>query len=280
VSGREREVKAAAAIRECRSQLAERGGTIVAEAMAEGVAEPIEWRRYPEGEVYDPSSHAQYFYHSHPTSAPPSRSAPIGHQGSVRQAERGHFHLFLRAEGVPRGISPLLFPEATVANVPTPPQAAPLRHGASDRVAHLVAIAIDRRGEPVRLFTTNRWVTGETWYRGEDVARMLDRFTIGDGARGGAHSPLLNRWLGALVRLFHADIERLLERRDQALREWRWRWPRRGSAFEDTRLEIPSDCEIDLEARLAEIEHLAARPPGAARRRRATLPPMAEGWGA
>src|SRR5260370_10809086 len=76
---------AAAAIRDCCRELAERGGDIVAELAAGGRA-IAEWQHYPEGEVYDPQSHAQYFYHAHPDKSRPAR-------------EPGQFHLFLRAEG-------------------------------------------------------------------------------------------------------------------------------------------------------------------------------------
>ena len=34
---------------------------------------------------------------------------------------------------------------------------------------------MDGWGEPIGLFATNRWVTGETWYPAGAVIRMLDR---------------------------------------------------------------------------------------------------------
>jgi hypothetical protein len=275
------EARAAATIRDIRRALAERSSSIPAEALA-GAAAAEPWRRYPAGEVYDPASHAQYFFHSHPAAKLPAprRERRRTAAAPVRaRAEFGHFHLFLRAEGMPRGLAPLLLPETVIANVPTPPQAAPLRRGRSDRVAHLVAVAVDEAGEPFRLFTTNRWVTGETWYRGEDVARMLDRFAV---TRDGP-SALLDRWLGALVRIYRDDIAALLGERDAAITDWRWRWrpDRYGSVFEDQRLEITSYRDIDLDARLAEIEQdAAAPPPGAPWPRLPALPWLAEGWGA
>jgi len=136
-----------------------------------------------------------------------------------------------------------------------------------------VAIAVDRAGEPIRLFTTNRWVTGETWYRADDVIGMLDRFRI----VAGEPSVLLNRWLEAMVRLFQPEIAVLLRNRDRAILDWRWRWPRRN-AFEDSRLEIASSFEIDLEARLAAVE--APVEVLSKRHRAASLPSMTEGWGA
>lgn len=259
---RERQRIAAAMLRECRGAL-ERAGRTILDQVTGGADEIAAWQRYPEGEVYDPESHAQYFYHSH-------AAAPAG---SPDHGEHGHFHLFLRAEGLPAGIAPLLLPELAVANAPLPPQSAPVKRGSRDEVVHLVAIAIDRRGEPVSLFTTNRWVTGETWYQADDVIRMLDRFRIGD-----TPSPLLNRWLTALVQLFQPEIAVLLRNRDKTVADWRWR--RRTNVFEDPRLEITSSFAIDLDARLAaaECDHepvFRAEPRGWSR-----LPPMAEGWGA
>ena len=166
-----------------------------------------EWRHYPDGEVYDPNSHAQYFYHAHPVSGRPTR-------------EHGHFHTFLRAEGMPVGTAPLLLPEIAVAEVPAlPPQAPPLKRGTREEVSHLVAIAVDPRGEPIRLFTTNRWVTGETWYRADDVIRMLDRFAIAEVEP----SATLNRWVEAILRLFRPQIAALLRARDETVMAWRRR---------------------------------------------------------
>ena len=251
-------------LRECRAALAARGSTVLREATGAAGLDLPDWRHYPEGEVYDPATHVQYFYHRHPR---PSGDA-------AEPAEHGHFHLFLRGEAIPPGTTPLLLPEAAVANAPVPRQSAPLKRSGRDEVCHVVAIAVDAAGEPVRLFTTNRWVTGETWYRADDVVAMLDRFRIATGEP----SALLNRWVEAMVRLFQPEIGVLLRNRDRAVMDWRWRWPRRN-AFEDTRLEIASSFAIDLEARLAAVE-ARSEAPSSKTPRVASLPSMAEGWGA
>ena len=255
----------AATLRDCREALAARGSTIIREATSASDAEIVDWRHYPEGEVYDPASHAQYFYHRHRA---PSRNRP------AQPIEHGHFHLFLRGEGMPAGVTPLLLPELAVANAPAPRQSAPLKLGTSDEVCHLVALAVDGRGEPLRLFTTNRWVTGETWYRADDVIQMLDRFRV----HGDRPSTLLNRWIGALLCLYRPEIARLLRARDRAIVEQRWRW--RGNVLEDPRFEITSSLDINLDARLAAIEASATVPASAAGGRARPLPRMAEGWGA
>src|SRR5207248_5979454 len=129
-------------------------------------------------------------------------------------------HRFLRAEGIPAGITPLVLPELAVANAPVPPQSAPLKRGGSDEVVHLVAIAIDGRGEPVRLFTTNRWVTGETWYCADDVIRMLDRFQVS----GDMPLAVLNLCVGGLVRFFYPAVAVLFHNRVNAVLVCRWRF--------------------------------------------------------
>jgi hypothetical protein len=254
----EQMIAAAAIIRDCRRDLAARNTDLVSEVT--GGSPICDWRHYPEGEVFDSTSHAQYFYHAHA-------------RDSRRAAERGHFHSFLRAEGMPGGVAPLLLPELAVADVAAlPPQAAPLKRGERDEVSHLIAIALDVRGEPIRLFTTNRWVTGETWYRAEDVTRMLDRFVIAEREPSAA----LNRWIGAMIRLFRPQIAALLQARDETVMAWRRR--RRTHVFEDPRLEITSSLDIQLDTQLALVDRARDRSDEGVFRRVPALPPMAEGW--
>lgn len=261
VSQREIEqmTSAAAVIRDCQRELAARNASLLGEITA-GNPETCLWRHYPHGEVYDSKSHAQYFFHVHPGD---DRRAP----------ERGHFHTFLRAEGMPVGVTPLLLPELAVADVAAlPPQAAPLKRGARDEVSHLIAIAIDMRGEPIRLFTTNRWVTGETWYRADDVIRMLDRFVIAEAEP----SEAANRWVGAMIQLFRPQIAALLRTRDETVMAWRRR--RRTHVFDDPRLEVTSSLDIELDAQLAFIDSACLRSSDELSPRLPVLPAMAEGW--
>jgi hypothetical protein len=257
----EQMIAAAKIIRDCRRDLAARNTDLVCEAI--GSSTICAWRHYPDGEVYDSTSHAQYFFHAHAPDSQPHSQPP---------SERGHFHTFLRAEGMPGGVAPLLLPELAVADAAAlPPQAAPLKHGGRDEVSHLIAIAIDVRGEPIRLFTTNRWVTGETWYRAEDVTRMLDRFVIGE-----SEPHTVNRWIGAMIHLFHPQIAALLQARDETVMAWRRR--RRTHVFEDPRLEITSSLDIELDTQLALVDRARDRSGEGVFRRVPGLPPMAEGW--
>ena len=210
-------------ILECRRALAKTGDNIVAELLR---AEPefFEWDHYPVGDVYDGETHSQYYYHAHP---PDARDPD----------EHGHFHTFLRPKGMPADMHPL----------PVPGWSPPTDENGA--LCHLVAISMDRRGDPYRLFTVNRWVTGETWYRGADVVRMLDLFAI-DQARP---SWPVNRWITAMVCLFKPQIASLVTARDRRIAAWRRSHPE-GDVFEDRRLEIAAAERISVEAQIAAVE--------------------------
>ena len=206
---------------ECYRVLQKTGDNIVGEVLR-GEGTFFEWNHYPKGDVYDHDTHAQYFYHAHPP--------------AERGGEHGHFHTFLRAKGMPKDCSPAPYD----GEVEWPK--------GDDALSHLIAIAMDRRGFPVALFTTNRWVTGETWYGGSDVKSMLDRFMI-DHARP---SWPVNRWVGAMLQLFRPQIAALVDRRDEAIAKWRQRHPKRD-VYEDRKLEITSIEKISVEKQIAEV---------------------------
>jgi hypothetical protein len=227
------------AMRGAERALGKSGGTVVTAALAGAVScEP--WRHYPAGDVYDPRSHAQFFYHAHP-------------EGERGEREHGHFHLFLRQGGMAPGTRPLVLPELVIAGAApaaTSPSAPAPHAGENGEWCHIIAITMDASGAPIRLFTTNRWVTGETWYRASDVVLMLDRFAPAETGP----APLVSRWLGGAVRCFRPQIAALIDERDAAVMGWRRR--RRGKAhvFEDRRLEITSSLDISMAAQMAAIE--------------------------
>lgn len=246
----ERQARYGAEVVRWRDALAHDGRTVVSAALG-GETRVFHWRHYPAGDVYDPATHAQYFYHAHP---PDARSG-------AHASEHGHFHAFLRTRGLRPGARPLVMPELAIAGHPAAPRqaapSAPAPAGEPDEQwAHLAAIAMDRTGQPLRLFTTNRWVTGETWYAAADVAASLDRFSIG----GDAPSPL-DHWITALIGLFRPTIVRLLTERDAAVMNFRRRRRGKVHVLEDRRLEIASWAAIDVDAEirrvLAALRHVA-----------------------
>lgn len=188
-----------------------------------------EWDHYPPGDVYDADSHAQYYYHAHAES-------------QRFEGEHGHFHTFLRPAGMPKGVKPAPIPRD---DLPLDPE---------DRLSHLVAIAMSPQGQPFRLFTVNRWVTGETWYAAEDVIAMLDRFAV-EHARP---SWPTNRWISAMMRLFRPQIVELIRARDRTVEAWR-RQRKTADVFEDRELEITSLLEVSVLDQVQTLNHLLGR---------------------
>jgi len=218
--------RAGARILECYRVLQKSDANVVGEVLR-GHGEFFEWDHYPPGDVYDHDTHAQYYYHAHP---PEGRAKKFG-------PEHGHFHTFLRPKGMPPNVKP-----APVADFVAP-------EGDNDALTHLVGIAMNRAGYPIRLFATNRWVTGEIWYEAKSVISMLDRFAI-DLA---VPSWPVNIWITAMLRLFRPEIETLLIERDAAIVDWQRRHPDEN-VYEDRALEITSIKEISVDGQIARVQ--------------------------
>lgn len=206
-------------ILECRRVLERAGLNVVGEVLR-GQGEFVEMSHFPEDDVFDPDSHAQYYYHAH--------------RGLV---EHGHFHTFIRAAGMPATTRPFTWPNAS-AQWPQGDEA----------ISHLIAISMDAWGEATGLFATNRWVTDETWYPAETVIAMLERFEIDHAFP----SWPANRWLGAMLRLYKPWIESLLRHRDATITAHIEAAPE-IDVFEDRTLEITGFLPIDPDALLVEL---------------------------
>lgn len=180
-----------------------------------------EFDHYPKGDVYDRETHSQYYYHAH----------------RADSGEHGHFHTFMRAKGMPEGIKPIAYDGEAK------------RPEGKDALSHLIAISMNRPGFPTGLFTTNRWVTDETFYPAEDTITMLDRFNMD-------HTfPCLavNRWITSMVCLFQPQIEALLRERDRTIEAWRKKAPEKD-VYEDRDLEITSIATIDVQKQITAVK--------------------------
>lgn len=212
---------AAATVLECERALAKSGTSVVAEVLRDQ-GDFLIWERYPRGDVRDGAS--QYFYHSHTP-------------GEMMAGENGHFHLFVR----PGDCMPELEPwRLSCAFAPDDDTA---------RFVHIGAISVDGAGRPLRLFTTNRWVTNETLFRAGDVIKLLDHFRIELARPNWA----VNQWLNAMVLLYRPQLEALLTHRDAALENWAAAHPD-AEVLEDRRLQNTSETTIDIRNQIAGIE--------------------------
>ncbi len=199
------------------AELEKVGRTILDELTSGRTGRVVPYTHYPPGDVYDYASHSQYYFHSH------------------RSGEIGHIHTFLRPRGMPLGVHP-----ADPSDWRGPDD--------NDALSHLVAIGLGQDGWPTQLFTTNRWVTAEVWYRADAVKQMLPCFSI-------AHdrpSHWANLWVSSLVGLFAPQIEWLLDARDAVIENNRHRLP--GiPVLEDRDLEMTSAIDISVHNNIEKI---------------------------
>jgi len=200
--------------------LSKAGLNLVGECL-KGQGDFYEFSHYPADDVYDVDSKSQYYFHTH-----------RGLSG-----EYGHFHTFLRAGGMPTSVKPI----TNTGKEPWP--------AGTDALSHLICISMNREGFPIGLFTTNRWVTGETWYDAEAVIQMLDNSSVDH-----AHPNLaVNHWISAIFRLYKVEMTELILLRDQKIKSWRTAHPK-VDVFEDRELEITSFRTIDVDKKISEIQ--------------------------
>ena len=210
---------AAIRVRDIQKDLAMVGSNVVAEVLRDS-PDFYEWDHYPSGDVYDPQTHSQFYYHAHPPNQ----------RDDVWSDEHGHFHTFMRPPGFPPEVDQRSDMDGLPAVCP------------SDGLTHLIAVSINFAGDPVRLFTTSRWVTDETWYPATDVKRILPRFQI---TREGPCSQT-SAWISNLLVMYGPLIEALIDARDQAIRAHASNQSDH-KVWSDQSLEVTSVAEISVQ---------------------------------
>ena len=202
---------------ECMRVLAKTGDNVVSE-MLRDQGTYYELEHYPDGDIVDPETHSQYFYHAH------------------RPGEHGHFHTFLKPEAIPAKCKPAPLPDRTT------PEEEP------HTFCHLVGISMDKHGLPIRVFTTNLWLTEDTWYAADDVCAMLDRFEI-DIAQP---SWPANRWISKMFRLFRPQMIEVLHQRDAKMEALAKKYPKKN-LYQDQNYDILSLIEISIDDQIEAI---------------------------
>lgn len=185
-----------------------------------------DYSHYPDDDVFDDDSKSQYYFHTH-----------RGIDG-----EYGHFHTYLRADGIPKDVVAI----ENTGEEPWPSE--------DDAFAHLICISMNRKGYPIGLFTTNRWVTNENWYQAEDVILMLEHFSIDHAFPNLA----VNYWINGMIRLYKAEIAELIRQRDVTIKHWRSENPD-TDVFEDRGLELASQMNIDVVSKIENIKLALSR---------------------
>jgi len=212
-------------IEECYRVLRKANANVVGQCLA-NQGKFVEYDHYPKGDIFDGETKSQYYYHAH----------------RKESGEHGHFHTFVRAGAMPDDIAPLPYD----GDIELP--------SGKDAICHLVAVSMNGPGYPIGLFSTNRWVTGETFYSAEDAIRLIDKFLMD-------HTyPCLaaNRWISAMICLFRPQIEVLLMERDRVIADWQKKYPDRD-VYEDRELELTSILKIDVKKQCSAVEKAVAK---------------------
>lgn len=201
------------------------GNTILHHTL-EGQDRHVSMAHYPKGDRIDYDTGAQYFYHCH--------------RENFHSDEHGHFHCFMRYKHIPDSIKPVPLPDWDKF-IQKP-------------MTHLVAIGMNRYGQPIRLFSVNRWVTSEIWYSAQDTRKLLELFRFVEPKNnfcGRKHSnnpkhwKCLDTWIEALVQLFSPQITWLQKQRDVAIMRHR-----DHDVYNDKSVEELSEITIDLTSQI------------------------------
>lgn len=170
---------------------------------------------YPKGDRIDYNTGAQYFYHCD--------------RENQDLEEHGHFHCFLRYKHISKHIKPKSLSDwdKYIENPMT----------------HLVAIAMNRFGQPIRLFSVNRWVTEEIWYDACHTPSLIRRFKM--TKEDSPYWQVLDQWVDGMIRLFAPQIEWLNLQRDKVMNEQLTKNPD-INLYEHAPLEVISDISISL----------------------------------
>lgn len=208
--------EAAARLLKTYAALARRGEHLLAPLLA-GQA-PRQWEHYPEHDAICRSGGFQWFYHSH---SPGDRQ---------HADEHGHIHLFARRPLWAHRLR--CNAEKEFARLCGKPDGNP-------NTRHLLAIGFNAKGLPVSLFTVNSWVTGDLMLSAELSLELLSSMQLASG-----HAAI-DEVITAVVRIYMSELTALMLARDSAMAAHAG-----AKKFEDERLEVLSDMDIDLDARL------------------------------
>ncbi|CAM3657270.1 DUF6969 family protein [Polynucleobacter antarcticus] len=135
---------------------------------------------------------------------------------STASREHGHFHLFQRQK--------------------------------NQTFIHLIAISLNPQGLPVRLFTCNQWVTGETMVESSKVIESLKDFDLEVKGRFGP----IARWVSAMTTLYFYEMSTLIHARDQKLIDLEPAFDSRSQLLESKQNHELTQCDIELMTNLSQ----------------------------
>jgi hypothetical protein len=177
------------------------------------------YKHYPSGDRIDLKTGGQYFYHCH--------------RENEEVEEHGHFHCYLRKKFIPQYIKPANIPQTYKKE--------------EHAMTHLIAVAMNRIGEPIRLFTPNQWVTSEVWYHSRHAARLTRRFKI--SMNDDPYWQALDQWIEGILHLFLPQIIWLHKERDRIIKTYT-NSDSVGNIYANKNIEEVSEVSINLQEQI------------------------------
>lgn len=174
---------------------------------------------YPKGDRIDHTTGAQYFYHCD--------------REDKDVEEHGHFHCFMRYPQIPKHIAPKKLPDWDKYM--------------ENPMTHIVAIGMNRFGQPMRLFTVNRWVTSEIFYEAKHTTRLIRRYRM--TKTDSSYWQVLDQWVEGMLFLFSPQIQWVNHERDHVMATLAQKNPD-TNCFENPDIEVVSEIHIDLNAQI------------------------------
>lgn len=117
------------------------------------------------------------------------------------------------------------------------------------QLAHLVTLSMDDQGEPLDLFTVNRWVTGDINLPAEKLKAYLPRFKIDSQGK----FRQIHDFLRDMFMLYQEEICMLLDQREQVYKNYRLAH-NGDQPYEDRDLDITSSLPVNLDAQIESLE--------------------------
>ena len=177
---------------------------------------------YPKGDRIDYNSGAQYFYHCH--------------REDTDTEEHGHFHLFIRKPGWPKSWRLKNIPEKDLYM--------------ENPMTHMGCIALNRHGQPIRLFMVNRWVSHECVFEAEKMQRLVKKYAlhVKENHRGQDDAwRAMDQWVENMVHLFMPQLQWLYGQRDVIMAN---HLKEDANAYMNREIEELGEVNISLESQI------------------------------
>ena len=114
-----------------------------------------------------------------------------------------------------------------------------------DSWSHVAAMGMNKLGQPVRLFTTNLWVTDGIWFKSNQLKKQMEIL------RHSKEDTLVSNWLKSALLLFYNEINNLLLQRDEAASRL---YPNNlDKLFSDHDINYLSEINVDLNEQLLKL---------------------------